>query len=60
MRSLCWTLIALAAIAFTIGTAIAFRHEKFLLEPVGYWRGAMGFLAFAIAIRLMDRVPGER
>lgn len=55
MRSLCWTLIALAALAFTIGTVIAFRHQTFLLEPVGYWRGAMGFLAFAIAIRLMDR-----
>jgi len=26
----------------------------FLLEPVGYWRGAVGFLLFAIALRAMD------
>jgi hypothetical protein len=25
-----------------------------LLEPVGYWRGAVGFLLFAIALRMMD------
>jgi len=34
---------------------IAFSHSVFLLEPVGYWRGAIGFLLFAIAIRLMAR-----
>jgi hypothetical protein len=27
----------------------------FLLEPVGFWRGAVGFLLFAIALRMMDR-----
>jgi len=55
MRPLCWTLIALAAAAFVVGTVTAFRHDVFLLEPVGYWRGAIGFLLFAIAFRLMDR-----
>jgi hypothetical protein len=55
MRNLCWLLLALAALAFTVGTIIAFRHTVFLLEPVGYWRGAIGFLLFAIAIRLMTR-----
>jgi hypothetical protein len=54
MRSLCWTLIGLAALAFSVGTVIAFTHTTFLLEPVGYWRGAVGFLLFAIAFRLMD------
>ena len=54
MRSLCWTLIGLAALAFTVGTVVAFSHTVFLLEPVGYWRGAIGFLLFAIAFRLMD------
>jgi hypothetical protein len=57
MRSLCWALIGLAAIAFAVGTVIAFSHSVFLLEPVGYWRGAIGFLLFAIAIRLMVRSP---
>jgi hypothetical protein len=57
MRNLCWLLIALAGLAFAIGTAIAFAHTVFLLEPVGYWRGAIGFLLFAIAIRMMDSRP---
>jgi hypothetical protein len=54
MRTLCWLLIGLAALAFGVGTTIAFAHSVFLLEPVGYWRGAIGFLLFAIAIRMMD------
>jgi hypothetical protein len=54
MRSLCWLLIGLAALAFSVGTAIAFMHSTFLLEPVGFWRGAVGFLLFAIALRMMD------
>ena len=53
MRNLCWALIALAALAFTVGTITAFSHQAFLLEPVGYWRGAVGFLLFAIAFRMM-------
>ena len=54
MRTLCWTLISLAAIAFAVGTVTAFGHQMFLLPPVGYWRGAVGFLLFAIALRLME------
>jgi hypothetical protein len=48
-------LIGLAAVAFGIGTAIAFTRQDFLLPPVGYWRGAVGFLLFAIAIRMMEK-----
>ena len=55
MRSLCWLLIGLAAAAFFVGTATAFAHTTFLLEPVGYWRGAVGFLLFAVALRLMEK-----
>jgi hypothetical protein len=54
MRNICWLLIGVAAAAFAVGTAIAFTHQEFLLAPVGYWRGAVGFLLFAIALRLMD------
>jgi hypothetical protein len=54
MRNLCWILIALAAAAFVVGTLTAFGHTVFLLEPVGYWRGAVGFLLFAIAFRMME------
>jgi hypothetical protein len=55
MRTLCWLLIGLAALAFATGTAIAFTHHTFMLEPVGFWRGSVGFLLFAIAIRMMSR-----
>ncbi len=54
MRNLCWVLIVLAAVAFVVGTGIAFRGQAWLLAPQGYWRGAMGFLMFAIALRLME------
>jgi hypothetical protein len=54
MRNICWALIGLAALAFTVGTMTAFAHRTFLLEPVGFWRGAVGFLLFAIALRMMD------
>ena len=54
MRNLCWLLIGLAALSFAVGTTIAFRHQVFYLEPVGFWRGAIGFLMFAIALRMMD------
>jgi hypothetical protein len=55
MRIVCWLLIGVAAVAFAVGTTIAFTHQVFLLEPVGYWRGAIGFLLFAIALRTMER-----
>jgi len=55
MRTVCWVLIGLAALAFSVGTATAFIHTTYLLEPVGFWRGAIGFLLFAIALRMMER-----
>jgi hypothetical protein len=55
MRSVCWLLIGLAALAFAIGAGLAFMRQTWMLEPVGYWRGAVGFLLFAMALRLMDR-----
>ena len=54
MRTLCWTLIALAAVAFVVGAALAFSGRQLLLPPYGYWRGAVAFLLFAIALRLME------
>ena len=54
MHSVCWLLIGLAALAFCVGTFAAFTHQMILLEPVGYWRGAVGFLLFAISIKMMD------
>jgi hypothetical protein len=55
MRTVCWVLIGLAALAFCVGTYAAFTHQVILLEPVGFWRGAVGFLLFAIALRLMEQ-----
>ena len=55
MNNLCWLLIVLAGIAFVVGAVLAFTHHALGIEPVGYWRGAIGFLLFAIAFRLMRR-----
>jgi hypothetical protein len=54
MRNACWGLIGLAALAFVVGTYLAFTGQGFGIAPQGYWRGAIGFLMFAIALRLMD------
>lgn len=54
MKNICWALIGLGALAFVVGTYMAFTGLNFLLAPQGYWRGAVGFAVFAIAIRLMD------
>lgn len=54
MKNICWTLILLAALSFVIGTYLAFARIGFLLGPQGYWRGTVGILLFAIALRLMD------
>jgi hypothetical protein len=54
MRNACWALIGLAGLAFVVGSCLAFMNTQYLLQPVGYWRGAVGFLLFAIALRAMD------
>lgn len=54
MKNICWTLILLATLSFIVGAYAAFNKTTFVLEPVGYWRGAVGFLLFAIALRMMD------
>jgi hypothetical protein len=54
MKNLCWLLIVLAALAFAVGAILAFTGKTFFLQPPGFWRGAVGFLLFAIALRLME------
>ena len=55
MRNACWALIGFAALAFVVGTVLSFTHSTFLVAPQAYWRGAVGFLLFAIALRMMER-----
>jgi hypothetical protein len=50
LRSLISVLIAFAAIAFLTGIYACFVNARVLgYAPETYWRGAMGFLVFAIA-----------
>src|SRR5207245_2116597 len=35
MRTLCWLLIGLAALAFAVGTTLAFTQQVYRLPPVG-------------------------
>ena len=59
VKNLCWTLIGLAGLSYVMGTALAFQgHKYFLLWPEGYWRGSIGLLLFAIALRLMSGQRG--
>ena len=54
MKNVCWALIGLAALAFIVGSFLTLIDKELVLAPVGYWRGAIGFLAFAVALRVMD------
>ena len=60
MRNACWALIGLAGLAFVVGALLTLTKSEFLLAPVGYWRGAIGFLLFAISLRLMEMPAGVR
>lgn len=53
MTNLCWALIGFGVLAFAVGTMLAFTGAELALQPVGYWRGAIGFWVLAIALRLM-------
>jgi hypothetical protein len=59
MDTLCWLLIVLAAVAYVVGAVLAFTHGSLGILPVGYWRGAIGLLLFAIALRLMKGAPAR-
>ena len=56
MKQVINILLVLAALAFLIGTLARFLSDGVLIgnEAVVYWRGAMGFLAFAIALLLIQ------
>jgi hypothetical protein len=56
MRQVVIALVLLAALAFAVGTFSAFSGVLVIGKaPVTYWRGAVGFLLFAITILLLDR-----
>ena len=56
MKRLIEALIVLAALAFLVGTTARFIIDGPLLgqEPVTYWRGAIGLLAFAVTLLLLQ------
>jgi hypothetical protein len=56
MRQLILVLVVLAALAFVVGAISAFSGQIFIGKaPVTYWRGAVGFLLFAITLLLMEK-----
>ena len=56
MNRLINALILLAALAFVSGTLARFLGRGTLLgnEAVVYWRGSIGFLAFAVTLLLVQ------
>lgn len=61
MKQAVWGLVILAAVAFLIGSVCRFLPEGEFLgyRPVMYWRGAIGFLAFAITL-LLTQIRDQR
>jgi hypothetical protein len=56
MRTVAAVLIVAAALAFLVGTYSAFTGAIVLGKaPVTYWRGAVGFLLFAITFLILER-----
>ena len=56
MKQIANVLLMLAVLAFLVGTLARFFSNGVVFgnEAVVYWRGAMGFLAFAIVLILMQ------
>ncbi len=56
MRTVALVLVLLAALAFLVGTYSAFTGAILVGKaPVTYWRGAVGFLLFAITLLMLER-----
>jgi len=56
MRQLIVVLVVLAALAFVVGAVSAFTGAAIVgRAPVTYWRGAVGFLLFAITLLLLEK-----
>ncbi|MEW6336397.1 MAG: hypothetical protein ACOY3Y_13850 [Acidobacteriota bacterium] len=56
MRTVALILVLLAALAFLVGTYSAFTGAILVGKaPVTYWRGAVGFLLFAITLLMLER-----
>ena len=56
MRKVAIVLFGLAVVAFLVGTYSAFSAVYVIGKaPVTYWRGAVGFLLFAVTLLLLDR-----
>lgn len=56
MRTVALVLVLLAAVAFLVGTYSAFTGAILVGKaPVTYWRGAVGFLLFAITLLMLER-----
>jgi len=61
-KSLVTILLAAAALSFVVGTVARFVAAGSLagLDAVVFWRGAIGFLGFAIALTLIQIRDGNR
>ena len=56
MRQLAIILTVLAAIAFLVGTYVAFSGQVVIgRQAIVFWRGSVGLLLFAITVLMLDR-----
>lgn len=54
MRNLCWALIILGALCLLVSLAVATVMAPFLFQAEGWWRGGIGLIVLAVALRLME------
>ncbi len=52
MRNLYWALIILGALCLLVSLAVSTVMAPVLFLPEGWWRGGVGLLVLAIALRL--------
>jgi hypothetical protein len=55
MKSVCWFLLALSVAAFLIGAFTRFTSSRLVagVDPGTFWKAAMAFLAYAVALRIL-------
>lgn len=54
MRNLVWALIVLGALCLLGSLAVSTVMSPVLFQPEGWWRGGVGLLVLAIALRAME------
>ena len=61
MKATCWTLFSLSVLLFVLGVVSRYAGpwDSLGYGPVTYWRGAMGLVIYAIALKILGANNGR-